>query len=521
MPGLLDQYGRPVQTKVLREEHAAPTVGGVRSVLSGHPSWGLTPDRLARILRDAEDGDAIAYLELAEEMEEKNPHYLAVLGTRKRQVAQLEITVESATDDKTDIDNADLVREVLARDELADDLIDVLDALGKGYSVTEIIWDLSERQWWPERFEWRDPRWFRFDATDGRTIGLIGDDGRPEPLAPFKYLVHLPRLKSGIPIRGGLARAVAYTYLFKSFGIKDWVVFAEIFGMPLRLGKYHSGASDTEKAELLRAVVNISSDAAAIIPESMAIDFPEAGGKANSTDLYERMCAFFDQQISKAVLGQTATTDAIQGGYAVGRTHDEVREDIEQADARQLAATLNRDLARPLIDLNRGPQKAYPRIVIGRAEQTDPKEFAEVLAKLVPLGLKVEQSIVRDRIGIPDPEEGADLLGMPVASAPTQPAPSDSSAPAQARALAAARGSSSRDDMDDMSERLDTAAAPAMDALIDQIRVLLDEGDSLDDVAERLLPLYADMEMGELAGVIEEALVLADLTGRDEVAGNG
>ena len=94
MVQLYDHLNRPIDMAKLRGEQAAPTLTGVRNILSGHPAQGLTPARLARLLREAEDGDATRYLELAEEMEEKDLHYLAVLGTRKRAVSQLDITVE-------------------------------------------------------------------------------------------------------------------------------------------------------------------------------------------------------------------------------------------------------------------------------------------------------------------------------------------------------------------------------------------------------------------------------------------
>jgi phage gp29-like protein len=59
-----------------------------------------------------------------------------------------------------------MVRDWLKRDELTDEIFDILDCLGKGYSFTEIIWDTSTGQWMPLRLEWRDPRWFRFDRND-------------------------------------------------------------------------------------------------------------------------------------------------------------------------------------------------------------------------------------------------------------------------------------------------------------------------------------------------------------------
>ena len=88
---LYDAFGREVDLERLREEQAAPTMSGIRNIYSAmHPSAGLTPERLTVILREAEFGDPFLYLELAEEMEEKDLHYLAVLNTRKEAVCELD-----------------------------------------------------------------------------------------------------------------------------------------------------------------------------------------------------------------------------------------------------------------------------------------------------------------------------------------------------------------------------------------------------------------------------------------------
>lgn len=427
MATLLDAYGRPIDLAALKREKAAATVAGVRRPYAGsHPAAGLTPPRLARVLRESIDGDPQRYLELAEDMEERDLHYLGVLGTRKRQVAGLEITVEAASDAARDQVAADLVRELVERDTFADEVIDILDALGKGFSVTEIMWDTSERQWRVDRLEWRDPRYFRFDPTTLSTP-LLREAGSDEPLAPAGYVTHVAKVKSGLPIRGGLARAAAWCFLFKSFTVKDWAVFTEAYGQPLRLGKYGAGATQQDKETLLDAVASIGTDFAAIVPQSMAIDFVKAE-ISGSHQLYRERCDWLDQQVSKAVLGQTGTTDAIAGGYAVGKVHDGVLSTIETSDARQLAATLNRDVVRPLVALNLGPQKSYPRIRIGRPDEVDVTKLTENVARLVPLGLKVGMSTMRDKLGLPDPAPDEELLGAP-AEAPS-PDPAGPAAPA-------------------------------------------------------------------------------------------
>ncbi|HJB65197.1 MAG TPA: DUF935 domain-containing protein [Candidatus Mailhella merdavium] len=408
---LYDAYGNPIDKSRLYEEQAAPTVTGVRQILSGHPAQNLTPRRLTSLLLAAEQGDALAYLELAEEMEEKDLHYRSVLSTRKLQVAGLPIQVEAASDSAEDVKAADLVRDVLSSGIVASAMQDILDAVGKGYSVCEIMWNTEGRNWYPFALEWRDPRWFVFDRLDGTTLRLKGENGLPEALAPAKFITHIHKSKSGLPIRGGLARPVAWYYLFKNFDIKSWVQFAQVFGFPLRLGRYGADATGEQREVLLRAVRSIAQDAAAIIPDTMQIEFQATNANGNA-QLFKTLAEYFDKQISKVVLGQTGTTDT---GQHVGtaNAHEKVREDIEASDAMQLSATLTRDLARPLVDLNLGPRKRYPVIRVAREEAEDVTALVDNVVKLAAVAPKlVEVSVIRDKLGVPEPAPGADVIGM-------------------------------------------------------------------------------------------------------------
>jgi phage gp29-like protein len=453
---LYDAYGREVDTARLRDEQAAPTMAGVRNIYSTmHPSIGLTPERLIAIQREAEAGDPYLYLELAEEMEEKDLHYLAVIGTRKQAVAGADLIVTAASAAAADQRAADLVRDFLGGGaiDLESALYDMLDAIGKGFSATEIVWDTAGREWIPKRFIWRDPRWFMFDWISGeelllRTLREAGPiapaEGAPTvtaetpqasaahyragwrrggdarigiqpltaPLAPYKFVVHVAKAKAGLPVRGGIARAAGWAYLFKNYVLKDWATFAEIFGQPLRLGKYSPGATEADKQALLSAVANIGTDAAAIIPESMLIEFVETRGSGGA-EVYERFCEYLDKQVSKAVLGQTLTTETPReggGSRAAAQVHDAVRRDIMESDARRLGATLTRDLARPIVDLNLGPQRHYPRIALGLAADGDVKLFADMVAELADRGLRVGQREVLRRLGLPQPAADEPVL---------------------------------------------------------------------------------------------------------------
>ena len=122
---------------------------------------------------------------------------------------------------------------------------------------------------------------------------------------------------------------------------------------------------------------------------------------------------YLDAQVSKAVLGQTLTTEMPRSGgsRAAAQVHEGVRRDILNADAKRLAATLARDLVRPIVELNMGPQRQYPKIELGLPDDSDAKVFAEIVAMLADRGLRVRQKTILDKLGIAEAGAGDAVLG--------------------------------------------------------------------------------------------------------------
>ena len=361
-------------------------------------------------------------------MEEKDLHYLSVLGTRKRAVSQLPIEVEPADDSAQAKEDAKLVEDWLDRDLLESELFDILDAVGKGVSTVELIWETTSSRWTPKLLKWRDPRWFEFDRVDGETLLLRGGEegiGMSTPLPAAKFITHFHPAKSGLPIRSGLARIAAWGYMFKNFAIKDWVTFLEAYGHPIRIGKYGPNESEENKSILERALYQLGSDAAAAFPETMSVEFVDRKAGTAPNDLWRSHAEYFDLQISKAVLGQTNTTDAQAGGLGSGQAnvHNDVRGDIERADAKLLAATLNRDVVVPLVMLNRGMRDKYPRIKIGRPDPVDVDSMVKSASALAEMGVEIDAEEVRERAGLPGAKAGAKIL-VPGAGMKPDPAPS-------------------------------------------------------------------------------------------------
>ncbi len=517
---LYDYLNRPVKTQQLTREHAAPTMAGVRTIWNETVASGLTPQRLASLLMAAAEGDHHAYLTLAEEMEERDLHYAAELGKRKLAVSRLPITVESATDSAHDKDLADAVRTLIKGTGFRGLLNGLLDALGKGYSVVEIMWATGS-QWKPQRYEWRDPRFFQFDQVSRREIRLRDelDSFNGTELAPYKFLTHVHHGKSGIPIRGGLARLAAWAFMCKGYMLKDWLAFAEVFGMPMRLGKYGSTAKQDEINILKMAVANLGTDAAAVFPESMQVELVEAGNKGGSADFFERLANYLDNQISKGILGQTASSSGTPGKLGNEELQAEVRDDIRDDDAEQLEETINRDLVRPFIDLNFGPQAQYPEIQLRAIPPEDVKALVDAVEKLVPLGLRVEQSVMCDKLGLPDVDPSAKPEDLLRPAGTQNQSKMDEESPETRQPPAVAKNSMDRQPI--------TAEQQALEDLADTVIAGVDlrsneeailaavlNAESYEQAFESLLALYPRLDMGGLQEMMARALVAAELHGR-------
>lgn len=429
---ILGPDGSPIKVSTLGQEIATPTVAGVRRTHEDRIASGLTPERLGTILRDAAQGHGRAYLTLAEEMEERYLHYASQLQTRRLAIEGIPVTIEAGQASGKIVD---AVTELVNDSEFSEALGCLTDGIAKGFACVELMWEYERGTLRPVQYIDRDPRFFHFDTLTLRTLRLAVD-GNPdgEPLPEGKFLRHMPRTKLGIPLRRGMARPAAWAYLIQQFTLQDWAAFSEVYGMPLRVGKYNAAASPEDKRTLLRAVASIANDAAAIIPAGMEIEFHEING-ANGASIFDGLLEYTDKQVSKVVLGQTMTSD---DGSSLGqaKVHNDVRLDILRADGRQLARTANRDLIKPFVDLNFGPQEHYPQAQLLVADPEDIEALTKGIAQLMPFGLRVKQTEIREKLGLSDPSDDDELLAAPAPSAPPAPAGTSAneaeSAPAKA-----------------------------------------------------------------------------------------
>lgn len=523
------QYATPADTQA-----SVVSVSSGRKVLDDSRTGGWTAARVATMLASARDlSDIRTYVSFAEEIEERYPTYSSVLSTRKLAVAALPFVVDPASPGARDKKVAEFVKQVLDSEQVRSALFDMLDALGKGFSACEVLWTHRDGRLVPGSIDYVDPRWFSFDKRDGKTLLLNAAESgsAPQPLPPAKFITHLPKRKSGLPIRSGLATAAAWLHVISGTTLKDWLAFVELYGQPVRLGKYKPGTSKEDIAVLKRAVQSLGTDASAIFPDSMLVEFIKDATVSGSADAYERLTRYCDERVSMLVLGATLTSGTSNtgsgGSQALGRVHDEVRADILKADAAALSATLMRDLVAPLVRLNFGDSVPLPRAYLQVEEPEDLSAEAEIVERLARAGVRLKAAEVRAFFGYSDPADGDEVVGGQPAEAPTLPGQEGRQAAAIARAwsrcpehgthaLAASGAAESRDVFDDEIDAVSDAWSAVAAELEQSFAEAADGAAGFDDLRDRLAAALE--QLPEQVQRLQE--VFASLMAKGHLAGD-
>jgi len=543
---LLDQFGREIQMGDIRTpETREISVQLLRDRYSTYPSSGLTPDRLATILKAADQGDVLRQAELFEEMEEKDAHLASQFQTRKLAVQGLSWEISPTSEDSADKKIAEFCNMVLeGLADLDDHILDMLDALGKGYSMMEIMWDTSSGQANVTGLNWIHAKKLTFWNSIHPRVLTEEDQVQGIDPPPFKFVYHRYKARSGYDTRAGIMRVCAFMYLFKNYAIKDWVSFAEVYGMPIRVGKFEPGASKADKDALINAIRSLGADAAGIISKSTEIEFIEST-KTSSLNVYESLVTFCDAQMSKAILGQTLTSEAGgskgQGSFALGQVHNDVRQDLIEADCRALGKTITQQILRPLVGFNFGWDAPIPQFRFLYEPPEDLKAAADVYKIVSDMGQPISQEHISERFKIPLPKDGETPLkkptpppqpfgGMPPGSLPgMQPEkkppegppennpPEDEPPPAKAKRIAkSVKGGgepSGQKAIDAMRRKALPKATDEIQAMLKPVLDMIKNAESLEEIGAKIYALYPRLDGERFQQLLARAILASALTG--------
>ena len=454
----------------------------------------------------------------------RDPHAASVLQTRYLAVVGKEWSVTPAesgsrigrpTKETQEQKIAQFVEQVLCGCNFDQMRMELLQGILYGYYGTEIMWTINDGSVVIDRFLGKHARRFCFDMQRVPRLLTPASMITGEELPDKKFLIWQYG-DSDNPYGKGLGQKLWWMIWFKKNGIKFWVTFMEKFGMPTPVGKYPPQAKE-QRAKLLEAIDAIRTETGIVIPDTMAIEFLEASRSGDGS--YAAACEYFDMQISKAVLGQTLTTEVgSAGSYAASQTHNDVRQDIIEADADLLDAYLNKMLIPWIVDYNFPGVIVYPKFVTNAGAKPDLEARSRIDGLLLDKGLPITKSYFYETYGVPEPEEGEEVVerSMPQLSLPI---PGEEPAFAESKKKAFSRPNepdvkAQQAVIDGLILETIKQGKPKFELMTAPIFNLVGSSESLEQVRDSLYGLYDVIDADRLQDLILQAKLTATLYGR-------
>lgn len=382
---------------------------------------------ISAAFRSCSQGYRQQYVDVLDELLEREPHGYAVLAQRILMTAGARRSVKAAKTEASSPDEA-LAEEARCLVERQLDSIPFLTqhfayllwSLYYGPVAAEILWEPQSHgcAWWitglqdvhSRRLSYPDQSAWRLHIWDQGAVSTEGFGTHPSEQYfgfaiddyPNKFIVHTPHLRGDYPTRDGLGRELAFWFSLKAIGARGAGQNVERFAKPWAWATYNTGseanggkpraASDPDIAIGSAAVkaLGTGSLSGATIPDSITLNlkYPDGVNSIGHLDFINLV----DKQVSKAVLGNTDTTEGgPNGSRAATETRKKGSLELARYDASGFSATLTHCLARPIVELNL-PHAAHliPTIELAVDEEPDPAHLMSIAVQGAGIGMPID-----------------------------------------------------------------------------------------------------------------------------------
>ncbi len=295
-----------------------------------------------------------------------DPHLYSVVTQRKDQVKQLgwEISYEGSKKIQDEVVN--IIQEI----NLQQIIENVLDAVFFGFSVLEIKWEIKGGKIIPVFAEQKPQEWFIFTNENElrlrRVTGGMYKFEEGEALPDFKFVLAQNNPSYVNPYGEKVLSKCFWSVTLKRAGMEYWQTMVERYGMPFLIGRYKVGATEADKIALLNSLTDMVQNNIAIFEELLSIEIKEPP-RYEVGDLYRYLSDFYNNEISKAVLTVTLTTEMGKvGSYAATSVHRDMMGNMGISDKKLVEGAINKIISY-YMQLNYGSNDA-PKIKLSKKE---------------------------------------------------------------------------------------------------------------------------------------------------------
>lgn len=424
-----------------------------------------------------------------------DPHLSACVMSRKSGVKSLKWELEQGDASEEQLNTIKRIFNLLDLNRI---ISEILDAPLYGYAPLEILWANSEGLWFPWDVQGKPAEWFVFGTENNELRFLTKENqvfGIPLPKKKFLLPRHNATYKN--PYGEAILSKVLWPILYKKATTTFWATFTEKYGMPFIYGKQPRNTEEKDTDSLLESLMLMLQDAVAAVPDDTSIEILEPGGKSASADIYDKFISYANSEISKAVIGQTLTTELGNvGSFSASQTHMQVREEIITEDKRLVEQTFNQ-LIKWFFHFNFGNIKNYPKFSMFKDDTSQQaieknKGLSEILKDS---GRKLSTAYLSRSHNLEDGDiEETETISQEPASFAEQP------------------GDEALESFIETIEEKDLQVL-AQKAL-KPILVMINKGQNFEDIQEELLKQFPKMNTKDIEKLLGKAIFFGEIWGR-------
>ena len=378
-----------------------------------------------------------------EDMEEKDSMVGSALETRKEAVLSKARSMMPASDKRQDKKMADFVWETLESylggsivgERLPFDnlLWELMDSVGYGVTIGEIIWNHTDDRIFIEDVRFKPQHLFSFaDAGELSQFAdysypqtgplrlnanlqfVVGDVDPKAPLPARKFVVHSFRPRHGNRWGTPQQRRCFWASWIKRAGVRQWLRFLEK-GPGTMVTKYPGGAGTDEQNKALAAAQAMMEESQVAIPDKFQYELVENIRGNMGSAHKELVDDFCNNEIARIILGQTLTSRGSEGGgsRALGEVHERVANRKTEVDAKSLMLAVNTQLVWPIVFANFPNVQRPPIWTIQYEPGADLKLMSEILYRAWQMRVPITTKFYYKTMQMPEPAEGEETLAPP------------------------------------------------------------------------------------------------------------
>jgi hypothetical protein len=321
-------------------------------------------------------------------------------------------SIEDASNEKQDQIIGDFVRHILYHRmdiTMRNLLLSLMSGMDYGFALAEKNWEYIDEGDWAGYVGYKNinpkaPKGFHFDRFDNGTVkprGLLQNtslfpwshlsqkekDGMPRfRIDKFVHYAHMSEFSN--PYGQSDLKSGYRSWLSKDVMMKYWMMYLERHGAPLPMATIPLGATNDEVEACRTMATNLHGKSVVIMPDGFGLGYLESARTASPG--FEQAIAIHNGALDRSAmvpqLMGLSGGGGTGGSYGLGKTQYDVFIFYQEFLGLQLEDVFQRQVIKPLVDLNFANVKNYPKFQFASIRRETRKDRAQIVQLLTQSG---------------------------------------------------------------------------------------------------------------------------------------